>query len=264
MTASLHNLPIVAGILKRTDVKAKDRGMVMIMREIIDRSRSRMTVINKSEKLKRLLTDEPVLVIANHPAEADVPILLSTLENRQDIYLIASHQFLNILPNIDNNVIPVYIGHRIAENNKLKNRIFNRIHESEKYNRDEAHKKNIESINLAAEKINKGAAVVIFPAAEELGGSFRPGVGHIIKNLKDSKKVRVVMVYIEGTSDWDYLRLIPFLGKLLPKIKVTFARPFGADEIKTDDGKKGAKKLEERYYRWLEKLGHRKEAFHRE
>lgn len=257
MGASLYNLPIVAALLRRTDLKANNAGIIAMMKIIAKRSQSNFKVKYLDESLSQTLTIERVLVVSNHPAVADVPLLLAALKEREDVYLIASHQFLNILPSIDKNIIPVYINNRMMESHGWMVKFFNKIHQAEELTSEQAHYKNIKSIQTAAHKINNGGEVVIFPAAKEKDYQFMSGVGHLIKGLKHPKETRVVMAYIEGTSNWDFLRLIPYAGRLLPKLQVTFSKPYEAADFCDQCGKTTAKRVEKEYYRWTKKIGNR-------
>jgi 1-acyl-sn-glycerol-3-phosphate acyltransferase len=253
METTLYNLPIISGILTRTNTRAESLGIVALMKSIVGRGRNRMEILipKSSEKV---LKNEPVLVVSNHPAASDVPMLLSTLTERSDTYLIASHHFLKILPEVDKNIIPVYISHRHWKNNDVKLKMFCKIHAAKIFNQEEAHKKNIASINLATQKIDEGGVVVIYPAAQELGNEFRNGTGYLLKNLKNPKKAKVVMAHIEGTSSWDYWRLIPFLGKIMPKIRIRFSEAIEVNKVIGKSGKITTKNLEEKYYRWVNSL----------
>lgn len=255
MEATLHNIPIIRGILSRTNLRAKKMGIVALMKSVVGIARSRIAII-MPKNTDKVLGEEPVLVISNHPAESDVPLLLSALKEREDTFLVASHQFLKILPEVDKNIIPVYINHRAWEINDLRLKIFCKFHSAKVFDREKSQQKNRESIALAARKIDQGGVVVIYPAAEELNNQFRNGVGFLLKNLKEKKKVKVVMAYIEGTSGWDYLRLIPFMGKLLPRIRINFSRAFRADQVIGNDGKITTKNLEKRYYDWVDSVGY--------
>ncbi len=254
METTLYSFPIIRDILSRTNHRAEKLGIVAFMKSLIRIGRNNLEVTIPKETWKTL-AQEPVLIISNHPAESDVPLLLSILQEREDTYLIASHHFLKILPDVDKNIIPVYISHHHWETNDVRLKIFNKVHHSEIYNQEEAHAKNRESIALAGEKINAGGVVVIYPAAQEMNHHFRNGVGFLMEQIQNPKKAKIVMTYIKGTSPWDYLRLVPFLGKIMPKIKIVLSKPFPVNEVITSDGKATTKKLETKYNSWTKKLG---------
>jgi hypothetical protein len=251
MGIKLHKLPIVGGALKKADLLAKDKGMIEVMRMIVASSGGKLVVKNKTTQLDKVLKNNKVLVICNHPAQADVPILLSNLVPRDDAYIVASHHYLNLLPNVDKQVIPVYITHR-ENSNGWKFRLLNRLNPVKIHSQNEAHQKNIESINRATQKINDGGLVVIFPATKEKYDHFMAGVGHIIKNLKIPTDVEIVMAYVEGTSAKDYFRLIPYLNKVMPALRLTFSETYPASEVWDNDARISSKNLEKRYLDWIE------------
>lgn len=251
MSTSLYSSWLVGWLLKKVDNDVKKFGVVEAMQKTIN-SKINLNVCGRS-LVKKVLMSEPGLVICNHPSQAEVLILLGLLEERDDVYLIADHSFLKILPSVDRHIIPVYINHRLAGKQKdsWKFWLLTRFHKSEKYCQEIAHQKNIDSMNLAAEKINQGGLVIIFPAAGEMGGKFLNGVGYIIKNLTHPKKVSVVMANVSGTSTWDYLRLIPGINWLLPKINFNFAKPLSINKFMTSNPKETTKCLEDKYYNWV-------------
>jgi hypothetical protein len=201
------------------------------------------------------LKNKPTLIISNHPSQAEVLILLGLLEKREDAYLIADHSFLKLLPSLDKHIIPVYINHRLTGKQKdnWKFWLLTKFHKSECFSKEVAHQKNIESIDLATQKINQGGLVIIFPAVGENKGKFLCGVGNIIKDLTSPAKVNLVMVHVEGTSTLDYLRLIPGFNRILPTIKFNFAKPVSLTKFKGTDAKVITQNLEDFYYLWLRK-----------
>jgi hypothetical protein len=118
---------------------------------------------------------------------------------------------------------------------------------------EEGRKKNIESIKLAAEKINSGGLVIIFPDGGARKDWFN-GIGHLIHGVKNKKNSFVLRAHIKGTSNWDWLRLIPIMNKIFPEFKVNFAMPLRMDSIKQEDQKMTTKFLEKKYWRWLGSL----------
>jgi len=252
MSASLYNSFLTGWILKKIDREIARFGFPKAIRRLLARIDSKLIIKNR-KPIKSLLEKGRVIMISNHPAEADVLVLLASLFKRKDAYLIAIHSILNILPSLDKNIIPVYIGHRMDKKKDfgtLKTKILRRIHYSEKFDEEAAHKKNISSIKTAAKKINQGGLVIIFPMVGEENNRFMPGVGYMIKDLKKIKKTKVVMAMIEGTSNWDYLRIIPLVGKLMPRPRVTFSPSIPAERYFDDDARVVATKMETDYRQW--------------
>jgi 1-acyl-sn-glycerol-3-phosphate acyltransferase len=253
MNRSIYNSWLVGWILKKVDNDIKTNGMIEAMRRLIN-SKVKLVIRNR-EKIEVTLKKEAVIMVANHPSQAEVLILLGLLAKRNDAYLIADHSFLAILPSIDKNIIPVYINHRLncKKKDHWKFNLLTKFHQSESFCQEIAHKKNIGSISLATKKVNNGGLVIIFPAIEDDGGKFLTGLGYMIKNLNNPKNVKIVMVQVKGTSTWDYLRIIPGIRHLLPKVYVNFANPITADKFLTVEAKAITKKVEEKYYAWVKK-----------
>lgn len=242
--------------MRRVDAQIKRMGFPGAFKSLLNQTGSRLTIKNRSQ-IGKILKKERVLIVANHPAEADVLVLLASIYKREDAYLIANHSFLNILPSLDKNIIPVYINHRIYDKKNFdtfKLRAFRRIHHSEKLDKQISHQKNINSISLAAKKINQGGLVMIFPMAGEENNRFMSGVGHIAMGIKNPKKVKVVMAFIEGTSNWDYFRIVPLLGKLLPRLRITFSKPMPMNQFGDNGAREIAKNMEVEYKRWMGSL----------
>ncbi|PIP87819.1 hypothetical protein COW80_03825 [Candidatus Beckwithbacteria bacterium CG22_combo_CG10-13_8_21_14_all_01_47_9] len=172
----------------------------------------------------------PVLVISNHTGVFDSLLLLNKI-NRQDFYLIALatyHAFGGILAR---RAIPIYrrrrLNHKIYEyplclqiNGKLP----------KDYSGEEIRARNRQSIKRAAELINQGKTVSIFPtgnAGKKLtGSSWKPGAGFLVKQITNSK-TKLVLAKISGTRMSDLIAYVPLLRRLFfrPRpIRITFSR----------------------------------------
>jgi hypothetical protein len=212
-------------------------------------------IVKSNDEIDEILTKGSGVLVASHPAEFDVLAILAAIKNRKDVFLIINSHFTKLMPNLDKNLIPVYVYNKSKGNfgGKLKAEIFNFFHRIEKLSGDEGRKKNIESIKLAVEKINNGGLVIIFPDGGTKKEWFN-GVGYLIHGVKNIKNSFVLRAHIKGTSNWDWLRLIPIMNKFLPNFKVNFAKPLKMDLIKQEDQRKTTKFLEKKYWRWLGSL----------
>jgi len=218
---------------------------------------SRDFTINVSPQTQKTLERDPVILICNHPHQAEVLVLLGSIPHRPKTFVIIMHNFLSILPALNKHLIPVYIGHKATTRDKdlLKYKIFQKFHTTQKFTPEISHQKNIKSIALAAKKIDEGALVAIFPAGgTPLRRDFLSGLGHLIKNIKHPQKAKIVMAQIKGTSNLDYFRILPFIGKLLPKFQVDFSTPLKVSDYLSGDGRSIAKKIEVVYYHWSQNL----------
>lgn len=220
------------------------------MRRVLEKCHSE-TEINLPKETELVLKNEPVVLICNHPAQAEVLILPAVIPPRKKIFMVAMHGLLSILPAADKHLIPVWVTYADQSKNSWKYRIFRKFHSVKEYSEEEAHQKNIKSVELAINRINRGAMIVIFPTGGAKNGSdFKPGIGHLIKNLKYPEKTKIVMAHIRGTSGWDFFRILPLVGKILPKFKIDFAKPFRAEDFWGENARAISYNLQNSYYRW--------------
>lgn len=243
--------------LRLLDRDMKIGGLVGAMKKLAIRNASQ-PVINLNNKTLRVLVHNPVLVIANHPHEAETLALLASLPHRKDVYMVISSLFLNLAPNADTYFIPVYIDHhsRTDKQRKLSTRISSMFHKPSNLTIPEATNKNILSIKKAVNKINSGNLVVYFPmGGRGKHGKWFDGVGYLLQGIKQ-KNAYIVMSYIHGTSHLDYLRLLPGIRKLMPKIYVYFSPPKKIANIMsvTSQPKLVKNKLEKNYNGWVRSI----------
>lgn len=252
MPQSLYSTFGVRKILRPINKSLKNHGISETLREIVKKTSSGFT-INIPKNTQKILKNDRVLLICNHPAQADVLLLLSAIPRRPKVFIVVMHGLLSILPAINKHLIPVFVSHRLDDGSlkDWKFRLFNKIHFSPQYSNEIAHQKNIKSITLATQKIDEGSLLAIFPAGGTRNGrDFLPGVGHIIKNLKYPDKTKIIMAHVSGTSTADFLRILPFIGKILPKFKIEFSEALNASDFMGDDGRTIAKNLQNVYDRW--------------
>lgn len=239
-------------ILRPINKSLKNDGLSLTLRNVVNRVSSGFT-INIPKDTKKILKNDRVLLICNHPAQADVLLLLSAIPSRKKTFLIVMSGILSILPAINKHLIPVYISHRFDERDKpdWKVELLKKLHFTPEYCHEVAHQKNIKSIELATRKIDEGSLVGIFPAGGSKNGrDFLPGVGHIIKNLKHPEQTKIVMAHVTGTSTWDFIRILPFIGKIMSKFKIEFSEPLNASDFIGGSGRQIAQNLQNVYDQW--------------
>ena len=64
------------------------------------------------------------------------------------------------------------------------------------------------------------------------------------------------MIHVAGTSDLDYLRLLPFVGKFLPPFEITFSHAYSASDFIAETGQATANNLEITYRAWFSSVNH--------
>ncbi|MGI5826404.1 MAG: hypothetical protein ACOX50_03250 [Patescibacteria group bacterium] len=248
-----NRLLFIKNYLKNLDEHLKRDGLQNGMLNLIKWTKTPLAIEGLSAQLSQILKEEAVVVVANHPFQAEVFALLAALPPRKNAFLIATDEFYGILPHLDQHLIPVYVKHHSSPTKKEQMflKLLHFFYPSKILPIDQAHKKNILRIDEASQKVNRGGLVIIFPEVRRRE-KWQAGVGYLLKNIKSNKKTYFVQAYIEGTTPKDYFRLIPLVSRFLPPFKITFAKPLEVNDIvnKTDDGKKTAALLAEQYYTW--------------
>jgi 1-acyl-sn-glycerol-3-phosphate acyltransferase len=252
----LTDIKLIGGWVRWFDTRVGDVGVKDAVTEVMNRTRSKL-LVNYLGDSENILKNQPVIVVANHPHESDVLAILGSLPLRTDFGMIANSVLRGIGDNLDKFIIPVYIHHRIENKSvrdEVKIKIFGKIHTSARLETEDEKTKNRASIAKAGLSLDQGGSVLIFPMGGSRDGSWFSGVGHMWRQTKKPETIKVVMAKIEGTSEWDYLRLIPGISYFLPKFKVTFSPSYGWDKAKNEDAKEITKKMENIYCQWTKSL----------
>lgn len=248
---------------KRVGMGVEKDGVVTTFKGILE-SLGGIIESEKGEEERRVLGKEGVLLVANHPAEIDVLVTLATIEERRDWYIIINSMFVGKIEKLDKHFIPVYIDHNLDNNAfSLREQIFFLFHKKKRLSKEEAQERNRKSLERAAKMLDKGSLVIIYPGPNKVTGRWYKGVGHIMRQVKKKSKVRVVAGFIEGTSKWDYWRLIPGVSSLLPKFKVSFKLMGKMSDLWEKDATISTEKLEAMYKRWSEAIVRPKEGLRR-
>ena len=163
---------------------------------------------------------------------------------------------MHLVPNADKYLIPVYVEHHGDEaKERIQEKVFKMLHAVETFTPEEEHKKNVENIRIAGEKVKNGELVVIFPnPSKNARKKWYAGVGHILNNAQGKKPVYLVQAYIEGTSNVDYLRFIPHSAKVLTPIKITFSKPIDVSHMLDAHPKEITQDLWKNYVAWVDAI----------
>lgn len=241
-------------VLKNFDNKVKNAGFKEAILQVVEKTGTKLEIEGK-ENIKKSLQKEGVLIVANHPAETDVPALLATLEQRKDVYLIINSMFTGLIKNMDKHLIPVYVTHGLKQSKfDLKERLFFWMTGKKIISKEESQIKNKESIKKAGNLLKKGAVVIIYPGPDSRNGKWFPGVGYLIERARSNNKTKILMAHIEGTSKLDYIRLIPGISKLMPNFRVTFSNLLKIGDVWQGEARQTAQYLELIYKNWQEGL----------
>lgn len=241
--------PIIKHFLHALNEDVAKVGFQRALYNLLKKTRAKIEVKGLTSKIKETLKKGSGVIVANHPTSAAVLSLISILESRKDIYLVINHKFYGWVPHADKNLIPVYITNRLK---LIKDTPLTRLYNGEEaklnLTYDEEHRNNIESMKFASSKINAGGIVVIFPGfPEKQGTHWHLGIGYILSQVTDIN-AKVISVYIDEKKWIDYLRLIPYIGLLLPPITFYFHKPITQTKLPKKDPKKITQYLEKEFY----------------
>jgi 1-acyl-sn-glycerol-3-phosphate acyltransferase len=243
---------VIKDIVEEINKDVQTKGIILGMRKFIKKHHTKL-VIKKNPNITEILKKRSGIVVAHHSAESDVLAILAAVEDRKDVYLIINSSVENVSPVLNKHFIHVYVASKIKErwDGRIKLKIWGTFHKTPNYSHEEEHQKNIENINKAIEKINQGALVIIFPNGGDKKSDWFPGVGYLVHGIKSENKSFITRAYIEGTSNFDYLRFLPIIGRFLPKFKVSFAKPLAINQIKKSNPRETTKYLEDKYKEWV-------------
>lgn len=252
----IFDLPIIGRFIQTFDEEVKKSGWQQAARCVVQRTNTKLSIHGINPGLKKILRHKGVILVVNHPSEAEILALIAALPPRQDVYLIANAMLVGICPSVDKHLIPVYIWNN--RNTKDKRAfiwtLLHSLYPQKKYSPEQEHEKNILSIKIASEKVRSGAMVIIFPGKKYPSGHWFDGVGYLVSGVGGRKETYIIKVYSEGTSSWDYIRLLPFIGKILPAVKISFSTPSPIKRYILNDPKRITRKLEQEYDIWEDNI----------
>lgn len=252
MKIQLTNLPIIGSLINFLDENIQKYGLQKGMLNLATHSGTKLKVSGLTSEVEKILKTGRVVVVANHPHESDEIALIAVMPERKDFYLIGNYLATKFSESLTKYIIPIYINHH-RETRKLipYEFLIKRFYSFPIFSEEEEHRKNIQSISQASLKVKNGGLVIIFPGRRSINGKWYTGIGHLLKGAECNKRIYLIMAYIEGTRDSDYLRIIPKIGKFLPEIKVAFAAPRVVNNILGKPPKEITSILEEEYNNWV-------------
>lgn len=257
----LNHIPIISGIKRQFDNDIGEMGVQQAFAKwVAIAGEGKLSIRGKDDHVKEILREKPVVVVANHPFFAEIFTVIASLEPRDDMYGVGISNFLGIGPNISRHVFPIYMTRQMSsERQKLLVRAGHMLHFGPRIPPDEAHKKNVESIHQAAEAVRNGSLVFMMPEGVKSGKAVRwsSGIGHLLLGIGENTNAYLLFAYSEGTSNWDYLRIVPGVKKILPTVSITFAKPITiADALgESTDPREITRKLQEEYNNWVRSIG---------
>jgi len=246
------NFPVVGKFIRDVNYELTNLGWQETSRRLMKRTHTKLLLHNLTPEIASVLKEKSVIIVANHPHDMEVLALIAALPSREDIYVVFNAMFTGLNTEVDKHLIPVYIRHHSygKSGKTFLNKLLDTYRPQTVDSPEIEHQKNIQSIRKAAEKVRGGGLVIIYPGRRSPDGNWYPGVGHMVREVGKMQDTYIVQVHTEGTSSWDYLRLLPFAGRILPKIHIYFSGPRLIQDFVTDDGKTITHKLQEKYTFW--------------
>lgn len=239
-------------VLRRINQNIEENGFAEAFSRVV-KSISRKMDVQRHPDAFRTLSEDPVLLITNHPAELDTLILLGSMPKRKDIFMLINNSFISVLPAFDPHCIPVYVKYRTQgdERETLRARILRKIHYHPVYSIEDSKNKNKESINKAARVIDEGGVVLLAPGFGNKDKEFKIGLGYMLNALPNAEKVKIMMTHISGTSKIDYFRMFTPIKRILPRFRIIYSEPAEAKHFVSGDPKTDTRKLQDYYFDWV-------------
>lgn len=252
MPSSLYRNPLFHKFLSQINSNIKYFGVNRSFANIARRTNRNFTV-NLPQSTKKSFQKDPVILICNHPNQLEVFLMFAALPHRPKTFILTVNNLLSIIPSFDKHIIPLFIGYRTASKSRIdwETNLINFFHYSPSFSKEESHQKNIDSIKLAAKKVDQNSTVIIFPAGGSKNGrDFYSGIGYLVKNVKKYRRAKIVFAHVSGTSIFDALRFNPHLSKFFPDIKFEFSSPMPIFALRSYDPKQITAQLQTEYDKW--------------
>ena len=250
MGRTLRNTPIIRRIIQRFEQEITTHGWQAGLKNIANRFAVKLIVKGQDADLLSILQRKPVLLMTNHPYEAEILTLIASLPARDDFHLVANANLMDVSPLASEKIIPVYINHRTQNNQSYEKpflgRVLDTFHAYPVLSDEEERTLNKQSVKTAASYIANGHLVAICPGRHSPDGKWFNGVGHLVSQIP-SNDYYIVMVYTQGTRSNDYLRVFPIINKLFPPVIVNYFPAIPANEITATDPKTITQELQARY-----------------
>lgn len=223
---NLFALPLVGKILRQIDTDIAQMGIQQALLKVADKTNTRLKTHFVDSKTPAILTDKPVVLIFNHPYEIETMVISATLPKRYDAALIMTAHFLDVLPNLNPYILPVYVDHHATREKagKVSGKIVKLFKLRPAIDLKFAREYNRKTINKAVTFVKNGGLVKICPEGfRGKNGAWFSGVGHLVKGVGTNSQTSIVFAYVKNTLNWDWFRIVPFVGKIMPPLEVYYS-----------------------------------------
>lgn len=214
---------------------------------------------NFEEGAEKCLKKNSVLVIGTHPGRVQASAILAAMPDREDSFVIGNAVFENIGPNFSEKLIPISLGKKgnKGQVKKLIGGVKGLVKraigfESENLDRDTARRKNQEGLARAAEIINGGGRVLMFPDnvhERSKDGAWLGGIGRLLRQMNPNAKV------VFASGDPSFTPGAALRGEHVVSTKVTFSEPMTVGEFLANAGEEAdvdsvVNSVEKKYLSW--------------
>ncbi len=254
----LGQIPVFGKIFRDFDKSAGENGIHKAVTDVIRRTETKLIVHGLIKDTIEILKSKPVILVASHTFDFEVLLLIAALPKRENIFTIAASDLMGAGPNTNSYIIPMFI-HKYFDkgSHKLSVKVAKLLHLGPRFSPADEHRKNVENINYAATKVKNGGLVINFPdGILKKGSPWLSGIGYLLRDIYKKRNAFYARAYIQGTSSFDILRLIPIVRRFFPAINVYFDRPREVAFVinAKEDAKEITKKLQTDYNRWVDLL----------
>ena len=80
-------MTMLKGLVNYVNKNISEMGVVMAMKKFVNKCNTEI-VVKSNDDIDAVLEKYSGVIVANHPAEADVLAILSAIKNRKDVFLI--------------------------------------------------------------------------------------------------------------------------------------------------------------------------------
>ncbi len=246
--ANFKKIPLLGRVASWFDKQVEKGGLQGAAQVLATKLNAKIEICIPQQSISILETG-PVLVVANHPFDSEWGPLLCALPKRPDIFIISSIRVTMAGSNVSKQIIPVHTK-SFVESKKLSAILHRLSGKKHTVTAREVYTVNTKALATALEKLNDGSLVIVFPQGADSSERWQHGLGRLLK-AAGSQNIHVLFAHIGGTSNWDWLRFIPIVGKLFPSFKVTFSTPIAVNTIDTAlSAGVVTKNMHEAYNRW--------------
>lgn len=252
----LGKIPIFGKLFWDFDKSAGEKGIHNAVADIIKRTKTKIVVHGLTKETIDTLKNKPVILVANHPYDFELILLIAALPKRDNIFTIVSSDLMGSGPNTSSYFIPMFIHKYFNEGrHKLSVRFSKLFHLGPRFSPLIEHKKNIENLEHAESIVKDKGLVIIFPEGIlKTGSPWFLGIGYLLTSVYKKSNGFYARAYIKGTSYFDILRLIPIIRGFFPPVNVYFDSPRDLSIVlkNNDDPKKITKNLQDEYNEWVD------------